>query len=245
MGDNKRDSGKRLRELRNSLKLTQMSLSKELGCGYSKQNIWDWERNGVPLEQAFVIADFFGVTLDYLYCRSDSKNGEAMGTEEYTGLSARAASKLHWIYEDDKIRKQKNEKCIAMSDVISRIIILSAGFIEAEVHSLAFAAHETLATYRPFYALSGENASDKPLQRENLSNADRALQKARGYSETLCGERLLIYKTRMIADHFAKIVAESCGVDAAVKHCRIIDAEQRKREDRQLLEFDGGGEERG
>lgn len=234
----KEKSGNRLKDLRAADGLSQPALADALGMGIKKQNISAWERDGIPIDNAFLIADYFGVTLDYLYGRSDTRNGEAAETEAYTGLSSRAASKLHWVYEDDKVRRQFNAETVNMSSVISRIIIASAGRLNTDVQSLAVCSKKTIESYKPFYAMGGKNKSDRPLQRNNLVNGKKTLIGAVGYCEILSGERLLRYKVQRIADRLAAIIADACGVTDAIRHCRKIDAEQREIDDRLLEELE-------
>lgn len=62
---------KRLRELRVEKNLTQKQLANELGA--TNQNICDWEsgKSETSFEMLCKIADFFGVSTDYLLGRED------------------------------------------------------------------------------------------------------------------------------------------------------------------------------
>ena len=65
--------GERLKELRLSKNLTQVALSKELNNKVTKSAICYWELNmRIPsLEAAWILADFFGVSIDYISGRED------------------------------------------------------------------------------------------------------------------------------------------------------------------------------
>lgn len=58
--------GDRIRELRNSRKMSQVDLAKQLHV--SKQTISNWENNNVPpsIDTLIRIATFFDVSTDYL-----------------------------------------------------------------------------------------------------------------------------------------------------------------------------------
>ena len=62
----------RIRQLREASGLTQVELARELAV--TKQSVSNWENNNIQpsVEMVIAIADFFGVTMDYLLGR-DSK----------------------------------------------------------------------------------------------------------------------------------------------------------------------------
>jgi len=61
----------RLKELRKEKGLTQTQLAEELG--FTRVNISDWEWKGMEpsFDIVIKIADFFGVSIDYLFGRED------------------------------------------------------------------------------------------------------------------------------------------------------------------------------
>lgn len=63
--------GKRMKELREERGLTQTEVAKSLGT--SKQNISKWERNRIEPDQKTMlfIAQFFNVSMDYLFGLKD------------------------------------------------------------------------------------------------------------------------------------------------------------------------------
>ena len=64
----------RLRELRQSKKLSQYELSKFLGISKSSVNMYERGEREPSLETLEIIGDFFNVDLDYLLGKSDIKN---------------------------------------------------------------------------------------------------------------------------------------------------------------------------
>lgn len=72
--------GKKIGELRRERELTQEDLAKELGI--SAQAVSKWENGGAPdIEMLPALADFFGVSIDYLYGRAERKNADLPLTE--------------------------------------------------------------------------------------------------------------------------------------------------------------------
>lgn len=72
----KKEMGKRLRGLREAVKLSQSKLSVILGTQQSTINRFE---TGVstPNAEIFVkYADYFDVSMDYLYCRTDNPQGK-------------------------------------------------------------------------------------------------------------------------------------------------------------------------
>lgn len=65
--------GKRLRNLRELHGLTQTELSKATGISFKAISHYELNRRDVDSETAVKFAEFFGVSLDYLYGLSNSK----------------------------------------------------------------------------------------------------------------------------------------------------------------------------
>ena len=65
--------GERLKALREDAGLSQRALAKELGLGNT--TISAWESNQIPptLPRLILIAQYFGVTIDFLACIKDSE----------------------------------------------------------------------------------------------------------------------------------------------------------------------------
>lgn len=256
----KEKSGNRLKDLRAADGLSQPALADALGMGIKKQNISAWERDGIPIDNAFLIADYFGVTLDYLYGRSETKNGEAAGAVEYTGLSARAASLLHNLYSLDKISEASTDRHSAgrwsdyrtkkkaasgsldkynpVMPIVSNFIVNAVSILSDDIPAISLASKEMMESYKPFYGIDGKGKTDKTLQRGNIKAADKALYEAFGFVEVLKGKELLSYKVKRVSEKLSMVIAKVCKVDEAIAHCRKIDAEQREIDDRLLEELE-------
>ena len=63
--------GKRLKELRKSAKQTQGSMGKLLGCTISNYQKIEYGEINIPVTSLMTLADYFGVTTDYLLGRTD------------------------------------------------------------------------------------------------------------------------------------------------------------------------------
>lgn len=96
----------RLRELRESIvledgkKCSQKQFAEIIGVKQNNYN--NWENGREPNLQTLIkIADYYGVTLDYLVGHSDYKQPELRGICEETGLSEEAAEGLTFITDDE------------------------------------------------------------------------------------------------------------------------------------------------
>lgn len=89
----------RIKELRQAKRMTQVDLAKSLGL--TKQCVSNWENDNVlpSVEMLSRIADFFGVSTDYLLCRDDGQ------TLDVNGLSPDEIAHLQEIVNDLKNRK--------------------------------------------------------------------------------------------------------------------------------------------
>lgn len=68
--------GKRLRALREGVRLTQVNIAKMLGVQQSMINRYETGRT-TPAPEIFIkYADYFDVSMDYLYCRTDEPRGK-------------------------------------------------------------------------------------------------------------------------------------------------------------------------
>lgn len=65
--------GKRLRELRLSANKTQAGLAKDLFCGYYAFCSYEYGRTEPGLDFIVMVADYFGVTTDYLLGHNTGK----------------------------------------------------------------------------------------------------------------------------------------------------------------------------
>jgi transcriptional regulator with XRE-family HTH domain len=68
--------GKRLRALREGVRLTQVNMAEILGVQQSRINRYEMGRS-TPAPEIFIkYADYFDVSMDYLYCRTDEPRGK-------------------------------------------------------------------------------------------------------------------------------------------------------------------------
>lgn len=63
--------GERLKELRQDKTLTQVDLALKLGVGKSIVSLWEKNECEPTLSKLIVIADYFGVSIDYLAGREN------------------------------------------------------------------------------------------------------------------------------------------------------------------------------
>lgn len=63
--------GKRLKALRLSCKQTQQSMGELLGCTVSNYQKIEYGEVNIPITSLMLLADYFGVTTDYLLGRSE------------------------------------------------------------------------------------------------------------------------------------------------------------------------------
>ena len=132
--------GKKIGELRREREFTQEDLAKELGI--SAQAVSKWENGGAPdIEMLPALADFFGVSIDYLYGRAERKNADLPLTEreifeKIVDLQERMSLESYSLYslenslayiqemhfEDDDAKKE------AVEQVASAIRITRSGF---------------------------------------------------------------------------------------------------------------------
>ena len=63
--------GKRIYELRNESKLSQLTLAKAIGVSQKAIDYWERGVNEPKASYIVLLADFFNVSADYLLCRTD------------------------------------------------------------------------------------------------------------------------------------------------------------------------------
>lgn len=61
----------RLEKLRNDKKISQVNIAKELGIGIRAYQYYEWDQREPRLSVLLRMADYFGVSLDYLTGRTD------------------------------------------------------------------------------------------------------------------------------------------------------------------------------
>lgn len=84
----------RIKELRNSRKMTQVELANALGL--TKQCVSNWENDNVlpSVDMLCRLADFFSVTTDYLLCREEND------VLSVNGLSKNEITHIRQIIDD-------------------------------------------------------------------------------------------------------------------------------------------------
>ncbi len=65
----------RMRYLRESVKLSQMKISKEFGISQSSLARYEMDASVPPLELLLKYADYFDVSMDYIFGRTDDPHG--------------------------------------------------------------------------------------------------------------------------------------------------------------------------
>ena len=68
--------GERLKGLRNSTKLSQKELSKNLGITQSAVNRYENSQSEASYKNLLLYADYFDVSMDYIYGRTDKPQGK-------------------------------------------------------------------------------------------------------------------------------------------------------------------------
>lgn len=65
---NAKQVGERVRELRKSRNMTQDALSEKIGISLKHWGAFERGTSGISIQNYIKVADYFGVTLDYLIC---------------------------------------------------------------------------------------------------------------------------------------------------------------------------------
>lgn len=63
----------RIRDLREDNDLKQKDIATYLMCDQSLYSKYEREERSLPIEYACKLADFYGVSVDYILCRTDIK----------------------------------------------------------------------------------------------------------------------------------------------------------------------------
>ena len=71
-----KEMGKRLKGLRESMGLSQMKMAEILGLKQPSINRYEQGQSAPSLETLVKYADYFDVSMDYLYCRTDEPRGK-------------------------------------------------------------------------------------------------------------------------------------------------------------------------
>lgn len=71
-----KEVGERLRTLREGMKLSQSSLAKMIGTTQASINRYETATSAPPLKTLLWYADYFDVSLDYIFGRTDKPQGK-------------------------------------------------------------------------------------------------------------------------------------------------------------------------
>lgn len=187
---------KRLRELREQSpnRLTQKCLADKLGVFKQAVSRWESGDGGLPIDKAFLVADEFHVTLDYLYGRSAEKNPQSENTTQYTGISPQAAKVLH------DLPGNFGADCVE----ILNDLILSDGF-PVMLQRLSYLRKRAAVI---------ENT--RPLQQNDEIQRSVQLQKRVdeecGFGVVITGVRALYYEAELVSQAVKKWIVRACGI---------------------------------
>ena len=71
-----KEVGKRLKALRESIGISQVKMAEAIGSTQSSVNRYENGQSTPPVELFRRYADYFDVSMDYLYCRTDEPRGK-------------------------------------------------------------------------------------------------------------------------------------------------------------------------
>lgn len=104
-------SGARLRELREESKHTQKDVADMLGVTVKTYRTWEKGESPAAVDSLFMLASFYGVSVDYILGRSDFRAVDGAAVSEITGLSDKAIQTLYYngpyiaaVYGEEALR---------------------------------------------------------------------------------------------------------------------------------------------
>ena len=98
--------GKRLKELRESIGLSQAELAEAIGSTQSSINRYENGQSGVPIPLLRRYADYFDVSLDYIFARTDQPQGTTYEFKPRLGFF-RQDGQSPGVPEHDKGQRQE------------------------------------------------------------------------------------------------------------------------------------------
>lgn len=132
-------SGTRLYDLRKEKGDTQEQLANALGVSRSLVKAWENEERRIKTEDLVRLANYFGVSCDYLLGRTDISSPSITVQEicRYTGLSEKAVANLNHLYQfcplDGTIRFLNRElSALDPEEVDSTIFSLMESYIVSD-----------------------------------------------------------------------------------------------------------------
>lgn len=192
--------GENLRKLRKRSGLTQQELGDKIGI--SKQQISDYEhgKKAPGLSTLNAVADFFGVSTDFLLGRIDYEDKSFLGAVcKYTGLSEVAVKELNAEIEQYRNKKTDDftkEQILERLEIVEKIICLRQGrifltkiskFLQAEKSS-----NEGYSDLEAdFRALKNESLFHSGIKKDKLMN--KLANKKKEFEETEKKMILLMY----------------------------------------------------
>lgn len=79
--------GERMRTLRESVKLSQTKMGQEFGIGQSSLYRYESNEGEQPLDLLLKYADYFDVSMDYIFGRTDDPHGRNYGNRPKVGMN--------------------------------------------------------------------------------------------------------------------------------------------------------------
>lgn len=112
------DIGDRVKQLREAANLSQAQLAKKLDV--KSQTVNQWEHGERDLKTGYIIklANFFGVSADYILCLEDCKTHGKTNIVESIGLSEEAINVLEKMKNDDVYRSANTVLLYCLSKMI-------------------------------------------------------------------------------------------------------------------------------
>ena len=91
--------GERLRALRESMHLSQMKVAKMFGIGQSAVVRYEKSEAEPPFELLLRMADFYDVSMDYLFGRTDNPQGKLYECKSKGGYSPEMAEFIEMCFD--------------------------------------------------------------------------------------------------------------------------------------------------
>lgn len=102
--------GRRLADLRNKKGLSQKELAEKIKYSQSSVAMWESESRRVPDEAKEVLADFYGVTIDYLHGR--------YATQDDIDLEQMLESNIQMTYGGEELTEAEKQR---VKDILTGI----------------------------------------------------------------------------------------------------------------------------
>lgn len=79
--------GKKLLELRGDKKITQITIAKIIGIDHSQYSHYELEDRDIPIKHLITLANYFNVSIDYLFCFTNEKKYNSYNKDTNSKLS--------------------------------------------------------------------------------------------------------------------------------------------------------------